>query len=104
MIDQARMEQAMTFLAESDQPYADAKTHLLRTEIVCKRVRARIYVAGMGSVENRKAEAEGHKDVIDADDAYIAATLIFEGLKARRSRAEILIEVWRSVEASRRKT
>ncbi len=104
MIDQPRMEQAMAFLAESDLPYAEAKTALMRCEILCKRVRARIYVSGMGSVENRKAEAEGHKDVIDADDAYVAATLAFESLKARRSRAEILIDVWRSVEASRRRT
>jgi hypothetical protein len=97
------MEKAMVFLGESDIPFAEAKTQLMRCEILCKRVRARIYIASMGSVENRKAEAESHKDVIDADDAYIAATLTFEGLKARRSRAEILIEVWRSVEASRRR-
>lgn len=93
----------MTFLGETDQPFAEAKTSLMRCEILCKRVRARIYVTGMGSVEQRKAEAEGHKDTIEADDAYIAATLAFEGLKARRSRAEILIDVWRSVEASRRR-
>ena len=47
--------------------------------------------------------AEGHPDVILADDALVAATLAFERLKAQRSRAEIVIDVWRSLEASRRK-
>jgi hypothetical protein len=98
------MENAMAFLAETDQSFAEAKTSLLRCEILGKRVRARAFMAeGLGSVEARKANAEAHPDVIGADDALIAATLDFESLKARRSRAEIVIDVWRSVEASRRK-
>jgi hypothetical protein len=94
----------MEFLAETDHTYAEAKTSLLRCEILCKRVRARVFPAGEGSVELRKAQAEVHPDVQFADDALIAATLEFEALKARRIRAEILIDVWRSVEASRRKS
>jgi hypothetical protein len=103
-VDQNRMESAMEYLAETDLPYAEAKTDLLRCEILCKRVRARVFVSCEGSVEARKAIAEAAQPVLDADDALIAATLAFESLKARRSRAEIVIEVWRSVEASRRKT
>lgn len=102
-IDQSRMEGAMNFLAETDETYAEAKTSLLRTEILCKRVRAREFVAGEGSVEQRKALAEGQPAVGAADDDLIAATLEFEKLRARRQRAEILIDVWRSIEASRRR-
>lgn len=104
MIDQARMEAAMTFLAETDDKYAEAKADLLRQEILVKRVRARIFAASDGPVEARKAAAEGHGEVLQADDALIAATVVFESLKARRSRAEILIDVFRTLEASRRKT
>lgn len=104
MIDQNRMESAMEFLADTDEPYAQAKTNLLRNEILAKRVRARIFVTADGSVEMRKAHAEGHGEVIGADDALVAATLEFETLRARRQRAEILIDVWRSVESSRRKS
>ena len=104
-ISQSRMEEAMAFLAETDDDYAAAKTDLLRCEILCKRVRARAYLTADGSsVEARKAAAEGAQDVLTADDALIAATLAFERLRARRGRAEILIEVWRSVNASRRKS
>lgn len=94
----------MEFLAETDESYALAKADLLRSEILAKRVRARVFAAGSGSVEARKADAEGHGEVIGADDALIAATVTFETLKARRSRAEILIDVYRTLEASRRKT
>jgi hypothetical protein len=97
------MMAAMEFLADTDQPYAEAKTNLLRAEIMAKRARARIFVIGAGSVEQRKADAESHSEVIAADEGLCSATLEFEALKARRSRAEIVIDVWRSVEASRRK-
>jgi tRNA(Glu) U13 pseudouridine synthase TruD len=99
------MEAAMDYLAETDQTYAEAKTQLLFNEILAKRVRARIFVATIeGSVEQRKAVAEGHHEVIQADEGLCQATQEFEALKARRSRAEIVIDVFRTLEASRRKT
>lgn len=94
----------MEYLATSDQTYAEAKAALLNAEIMVKRVRARVFVtASGGSVEARKAAAEVSREAIEADDALIDATLVFEGLKAKRSRAEIVIDIWRSLEASRRK-
>jgi hypothetical protein len=104
LIDQNKLEGAMEFLAETDDTYALAKTDVLRAEILCKRVRSRVFLVGSGSVDARKAEAEGHQDVIAADEALCSATLTFEALRAKRDRAEIVIDVWRSVEASRRKS
>jgi hypothetical protein len=98
------MEAAMEFLAETDDKFALAKADLLRTEILAKRVRARAFLEQTGSVESRKAAAEGHSEVIAVDDALVAATVTLEALKARRSRAEIVIDVWRSINASQRKT
>lgn len=103
MIDQSKMEAAMDFLAETDEKFAEAKVQLLHSDILAKRARARIYVTEEGAVELRKAKVEGHPDVIEADTNLCQATLEFETLKARRSRAEIVIDVWRSCEASRRR-
>jgi hypothetical protein len=103
MIDEKRMEQALLYLSETDDHYAKIKALMLRCEIICKRVRARIYLTAEGSVESRKAAAEVHDEAIGADDTYIGALTEFESLKAKRSRAEIVIDVWRSLEASRRK-
>ena len=99
-----KMEAAMIWLSETDQQYAQAKANLLATEILAKRARARLFTAGTGSVEARKAAAEAHPEAIAADDALIAATLEFEALRARRQRAELVIEGARTLEASRRKT
>src|ERR1700692_4646556 len=98
------MEAAMEFLAETDEQFAENKTAVLRNEILCKRVRSRVFVSEEGGVELRKAKAEVHSEAIEADEAYCKATLAFEALKARRSRAEILIDVWRSLNASQRKS
>jgi hypothetical protein len=98
------MEAAMDFLATSDDDFGAAKAQLLRSEILAKRVRARVFVAEEGPIELRKAKAENHPEVIAADEALIGWTLDFEKLKAKRQRAELLIDVWRSVESSRRKS
>jgi hypothetical protein len=97
------MEAAMEFLAETDETFAQAKTEVLRAEILVKRVRARVFVGEEGAIEVRKAKAEGHADVVAADESLCTSMLAFETLKARRSRAEILIDVYRTLEASRRK-
>jgi hypothetical protein len=102
-ITQERMENAMTYLAETDQAYADYKAALLRCEILCKRVRARIFLVAEGSNELRKAKAEVSPEADEADKYLVEATLYLEGLKAKRSRAELLIDVFRTLEASRRK-
>ena len=99
------MEAAMEFLAETDFKFAEAKTQLLHNEILCKRTRSRCFLtAEGGSVEARKAAAEVHGEVIVADDGLCQATQEYEALKARRSRAEIVIDVWRSINASQRKS
>lgn len=94
----------MEFLAGTDLPFAEAKTQVLRSEILVKRVRARVMINEEGAMELRKAKAEAHPQAAEADDGLIEATLAFEALKARRSRAEIVIDVWRSLNASQRKS
>lgn len=98
-----QMEADLTERAEGDELYAEAKTEVLRREIFAKRVRARVFVTEDGSVDARKAKAEGHADVEAADEMLIDATADFERLKARRETLDIRIESTRTVEASRRK-
>jgi hypothetical protein len=99
-----RCENAMFFLAESDDSFALAKTDVLRAEILAKRVRAKVFVLKEGSIEARKAFAENEAEVVAADDELLRATLEYESLRAKRQRAELLIDVFRTVEASRRKS
>jgi hypothetical protein len=98
------MENAMSWLAETDADYAIAKTDVLRAEILAKRIRAKVFMLKEGSIEARKAFAENEGEVVAADDELLRATLEYESLRAKRQRAELLIDVWRSVESSRRKS
>lgn len=93
----------MNYLATTDQSYSERRADLQLSEIICKRVRARIFLTGDGSVEQRKAVAETNEEVVAADMAYINALRSYESIKARRQRAELVIDIWRSLEASRRK-
>lgn len=102
-ITQDRMESAMEYLAETDRDYALEKAELARSEIARKRARAKAFLVADGSVAERQAKAEVAEEVGEADDRYIKAIELFEVLKARRERAEIVIDVWRSLNAARRK-
>lgn len=102
-IDEARVLKAMDYLAETDSEYAMEKATVERTEILRKRARARVFLTSDGTVAERQAKAETHEDVAASDDEYIAAVKAYEELRARRQRAELLIDVFRTLEASRRK-
>ena len=103
MIDEAQMEKALHHLAGTDDEYARAKMDLERAEILRKRTRSRVFLTEAGTVAERNAAAETSEEVGVADDAYIAAIGKYEGLKASRQRAELIIEVWRSLNAARRR-
>jgi hypothetical protein len=103
MITQDKMEAAMQFLADTDKDFADAKADLARAEIFCKRIRQRVFLTEIGTVAERNAKAETYIDVETADQDYIAALTTFEQLKARRQRAELVVEVWRSLNANQRR-
>jgi hypothetical protein len=97
------MEAAMNFLAETDSQFASAKTNLERMDILRKRVRQRIFLTEEGGVALREAKADTHEDVMAADDNYISAFAAYEKLKAQRQRAELVVDVFRTLEASRRR-
>lgn len=102
-ITQDKMERALEYMATTDDSYADAKANLLRAEILAKRARARIILTSEGSVEVKKATAETHPEVGKADDELIEAITVFEKLKAKRERASVVCDIWRSLNASLRR-
>lgn len=93
----------MEFLAGSDEPFAQEKMELEKAAILQKRVRARVFLTTDGSVEARKAAAEVNLESQAADDAYCACVKAFETLKAKRQRAELVIDIWRTLSANVRK-
>ena len=103
MISDDRLHKALTYLAETDAPYAEARGQLLRCEHAAKLARARMYLlSDRKSVEDRKADAEVSADVRDADAQVADQTVTVEALRAKRTTEVTIVEVWRSLQANRR--
>ena len=104
IVTDAKLEAALNYLAETDDASAEAKADVERQTIRCKRARARCFLLGDGSVENKKAQAEVSADVVTADEDYISAVITHEKLKASRERADIVIRVYQTLSANQRKS
>lgn len=102
-ISQERMEQELHFLAQTDEKFGAAKTDMERAEILRKRIRARVFLTSTGTVAERNCKAEDSEEAMAADREYDKALLVYETLRAQRQTAEIVIDTWRSIEASRRR-
>ena len=102
-ITDAQMEAALRYMGETDEAFAQAKGAQESAEIFRKRVRSRLFIDTEGTVAERNAQADCHEDSVEADYEYIEAVEKYETIKAKRQRAELTIEVWRSVNAGRRK-
>ncbi len=102
MISEERLEAAMKFLADTDEIVAELKAQLARKEYLCKLARAKVFLTSEGSVESRKATAETSTEVMQAEGFMCDAIADYEKCKGKRARAELVCEIWRSLEASRR--
>ena len=102
MISEDRLQKALTYLAQTDEPAAELKAEVCRKEYLCKLSRAQSFILADGSVDLRKAIAEKSDRVQEAEEALAHAITEFEKVKAKRATEELIVEVWRSVNANRR--
>jgi hypothetical protein len=102
MISEERLEKALRFLAESDEDFAESKVHMLRLDYALELARKREFLTAEGNNEERKAKAESSDHVQTVQGTYLDAVGAFEKKRAKRATEELIVEVWRSLEASRR--
>lgn len=102
MISDTQLERAMEYLAQTDEPYAELRADVLRTEHLAKVAESLAFQLATGNVEERKAEARTTDTVRAAWEKHFAAVKAFELVRARRERAGLVVEVWRSENANRR--
>ena len=93
---------ALNYLAETDQPYAQHCAHVKALEYQVKTIKALVYLESTGTVEDKTALSESSEVyrawVTDYEKAYCEMKTI----DAKRKRADLTIEVWRSLNANRR--
>jgi hypothetical protein len=102
-LNEDRIEKAFAYLAESDLELASSVGMVKRTEFLAKVAEALAFKASEGSVEDRKMSARLTPEVKAAwEECFVAETHLAK-LRARREREYVIIEVWRTLEASRRR-
>lgn len=104
MINENRAWEALQYLLKTADEIGDKKGALERTEIMRKRARKTIFLTCEGSsVAQREALAETSQNALEADEKYCAALVEYEKIKAKREVEQIVIDVFRTNEASRRR-
>lgn len=103
MISPDRLQKALTYLAETDEPCARARSLMMGLEKQEKTVLAMQFLGvTSGTVEERKAKAQATPQYQNWRETYEAAVLDFELYRNKRTTEELIVEVWRSVNANRR--
>lgn len=104
VLTESRVTDALTFLAGSDEAVSHAKGEVARSEFLAKVSQAMAYKAiSVGSVEDKKSEALMSSEVQTAWNKHFDAVVSYEKIRARREREVLIVDLWRSIEASRRK-
>ena len=97
------MEEALTFLATHSALGAEARSDRFKAEHARKRIRANLILTSDEKTSAMKeAWAEQHERYAEAVSDEADAIRNDEYLRAERSRADALIEAWRSEQANQR--
>lgn len=102
MIDETKLERAMNYLAETDEVGAELKTNVARSEYMAKVAESMAFNLLEGPMEARKHEARVAGAVKEAWESHFKAMQAYEVVRARRERAVLTVDVWRSQNANRR--
>lgn len=97
-----RVEQAMTYLAETDEDAAKAKAKAKSLEQFGKTVKAFGFLEASGTVAEREAKSLTTEEYKKYLRAYEDAVMESEKYANKRASEAGIREVWRSLQANRR--
>jgi hypothetical protein len=95
------MEEAVDFLATTDEEAAELQAQMERMELKAKAVKDALVKHGEGGLGDRVAAAGCDPTYTAAMDQYFDAVAEFHKAKNRRATASIIIDVWRSLNSAR---
>lgn len=101
-ITQQRMEEAIDYLADTDEPCAALRADMERAEFRAKRTEQAIFKISDGTVAERTADAKTSPDTEAAWEKYFTALQAHETMRNKRATESIVIDTWRSLNANRR--
>lgn len=101
-ITEDRVEEALRYLAETDEECARLRAETGRTEFKAKALKAALFTRGVGTVADRQAAAEMSEEYGQAMGVHFDALAAHEAMRNKRSTETLAVEVWRSLNAARR--
>lgn len=101
-VDNAKLEYSLDVLATTSESMATAIADVDWFDEQIKMVEAEKFLAAEGSNDVRKYAARSSPEYRALIDKRKDAVVQRETIRARRKMAEIIVEVWRSMESSRR--
>lgn len=103
MISDKRLEQALTFISETDEQEAALKTDALRCEHRYKQIKDAMFLAyDVGSVAEKQARAANEGKTLEAQEEWLLAVNEHRVIDNKRKREAMIVDVWRSMNANRR--
>lgn len=97
-----KVSEALNTLITTDIKYGASRGRLKSLEYLLKVAEAQEYLAATGTVDERKSKARTSPDYLSRIREYEDCVIETETLAAERKTAELVIEVWRTQEASKR--
>lgn len=101
--DEKEVEWCVHYLAETEKEYGKAKGRMKAAEPRKKTAKATAYLKAEGTQGDREQQAYVSQEYIEAVNEIYNATMDYEILDTGRRRAELTIEVWRSLNSARKK-
>jgi hypothetical protein len=102
MISEIQLDKAMNYLAETDAEGAELKADVQRTEFMAKVTEALWFKQAEGGVEERRQYVKTLEPVKDAWEKHFAAITKYETVRAKRERAVLVVDVYRTQASNRR--
>ena len=97
-----RMEKALVYLAETDEPCANLRAEMERAEFRAKATKDALFMRLEGTVAERTAQAGASEEFAAAMNSYFALMASWEAMRNKRGTEAIVCECWRSLNANRR--
>lgn len=101
-ITEDRMLKALSYLAESDDPCALAKSLLEGYKEQKKTVLALEFLKQGGTGQEREAKANSSETFMDWQDKHQSAVYEYETKRNKRITETLVVECWRSLNSNRR--
>src|SRR5882757_3886166 len=102
IVTDKEVERAIRYLEQTDAEVADWKVAVMRAEHMVDVTESTVYQAASGSIEDRKRFAKASPEVMIKQEELFRAVRNHEVIRAKRKRAELMVELWRTLSANRR--